>query len=125
MPPSLLYRRFPNRLRVGRPTPGRFGNRRYSRLGGLRYGSASLNWCVRSPQPLRIEISPASRQFFHFNMPVFHLPAVAFQADRPGRRDFEGGFHDLAVASAKGFRAFDGDFDLIPILRLVPLEVLV
>jgi hypothetical protein len=42
--PNLLYRRFPKRLigvgtgRLDFPTPRKFGNLRYSRLGSLRYG---------------------------------------------------------------------------------------
>src|SRR5688572_22594196 len=59
------------------------------------------------------------------NAAVFHLAAVAFEADGAGGGDFEGGFEDFAVAGAMGDAVFDDDDHFVPILRFVVLQVFV
>src|SRR5208282_868561 len=65
------------------------------------------------------------RQFLETNSAVLHLTAVALQANRSGRGDIEGGFEHFAIASAERLAAADGDDDLIPVLRLVMLQMVV
>src|SRR4051794_9191738 len=59
------------------------------------------------------------------NVPIFHLTAVAFDANRAGRGQLEGRFQQLAIACAASLVVSNGDHELIPILRMVILEILV
>src|SRR5262245_43973540 len=59
------------------------------------------------------------RLLLNANPAVFHLAAVAFQADRPGLRQFEGLFEHFAITGAAR-PAVLGDYDkLVPFLRFV------
>src|SRR5687768_10784805 len=59
------------------------------------------------------------------NAAVFHLAAVAFEADGAGFGDFESGFEDFAVAGAMGDAVFHDDDHFVPILRLVVFQLFV
>ena len=64
-------------------------------------------------------------QFLDANVAVFHLVTVGFQTNAAGVREFQGVFQHFTVAGAVGDVVFHGDFDFIPILRPVFLELLV
>jgi len=64
-------------------------------------------------------------QFLHPNPAVIHLATVAFEADRAGGREGQGVFQDLAVASAMRDVVRHRDFNFVPILRFVFLQVFV
>ena len=58
-------------------------------------------------------------------MAVFHLPAIAFESDRPRGGHFHRSLEYFTVAKAEGQPVFDRDFDFIPIARAIILQLLV
>src|SRR5262245_29257865 len=56
---------------------------------------------------------------------VFHLAAVAFQADGAGIGKLEGGIEGFAVAGAIGDAVFGDDDHFVPVLGLIFLQHLV
>src|ERR1017187_8521369 len=66
-----------------------------------------------------------SRQLLQLKVAILHLAAVGFEADGAGPGNFERGLQHLAVAGAMRDVVRHRHLDLIPILRLVLLELLV
>src|ERR1041385_358463 len=83
------------------------GNRRYSRLGSLRYEGGNLIRLV----------------FFDADAAVFHLAAVAFKFDRAAGGDFHCGLEDFAIAQGVRSVAFDDDFEFVPIALTIVLQL--
>ena len=58
-------------------------------------------------------------------MPVFHLAAIAFEPNRTSFGKLHRLFQYLAVASAMGDVVFDVHFNLVPVLRLLALQIFI
>ncbi len=56
---------------------------------------------------------------------VLHLPAIAFQSDGAGGGDFQILDEQFAVTFRSGAAVADGDYEFVPVLGLVLLEIFV
>src|SRR2546421_499455 len=70
----------------------------------------------------------AALPLWHFlqpNSPILHLPAVRFQPDRTGRRNFHRVLQHFPIAGAMRNAVFHRNLNLVPILGFVLLEVFI